>query len=103
AATEFPAGTVSPGRAAAAGSYRNLAAFRAAAGQGFVLAADRATIAFDPPRDAEPAFLPRTIGIFPVEHPSELVAYVRQHRLPLEAVATKAPLRDDVRAAIIAS
>jgi len=101
-ATEFPAGTVSPGRAAAAASYRNLAAFRAATGQGFVLAADCATIAFDPPRDAAPAFLPRTIGILPVDHPTEFVAYVQQHHLPLEAVATTPPLRDDVRAAIIA-
>ena len=28
---------------------------------------------------------------------------MKQHHLPLEAVATKTPLRDDVRAAIIAA
>jgi hypothetical protein len=103
AATEFPAGTVPPGRAAAAGSHRNLAAFRAATGRGFVLTAERATIVFDPPRDAAPAFLPRAIDVLPVDGPSDFLAYVQEHALTLEAVATKGPVRDDVRAAILAT
>jgi hypothetical protein len=103
AATEFPTGTFSPARAAAAGSHRNLAAFRAATGRGFVVTAERATIVFDPPHDAPPPFLPRAIGILPVDGPAEFLEYVHRHSLPLEAVATKTPPRDDVRDAIVAS
>jgi len=103
AAREFPAGTIPPARAAAAGSHRDLARFRAASGHGFVIRAERATLVFDPPRELPPSFLPRTIGMIPVDDPSELVAYVRAHALPLEAVAAIPPLRPEIRRAIVAS
>lgn len=102
-AVEFPAGEWSPAREAAVASHRNLAAFRAAGGRGFVSIAEHATIVYDPPRDAAPAFLPRTIDVVPVDGPADFVEYAHRCDLPLEAVATKGPLRDDVRLAIIAS
>jgi hypothetical protein len=85
---EFPAGAGDPQRAASAAAYRNLGAFRAATGHGSIYAPAResATIAFDPPRDAPPPFLPRVLPLFPVAGPEEAVAYVRAHRLPIEAL-----------------
>jgi hypothetical protein len=85
---EFPPGAGDPQRAASAAAYRNLGAFRAATGHGTIYAParDSATIAFDPPRDAPPPFLPRVLPLFPVPGPEEAVAYVRAHRLPIEAL-----------------
>lgn len=103
AAVEFPAGEWSPADSAAVSAHRNLAAFRAAGGRGFVSIADRTTIVFDPPHDAPPSFLPRTIGVHPIDGPGDFLEYILRCDLPLEAVATKGPLRDDVRAAILSS
>jgi hypothetical protein len=85
---EFPPGDVDPQRAASAAAYRNLGAFRAAGGSGSVYApaGESATIVFDPPRDAPPPFLPRVLPVFPVTGPAEAIAYVRAHRLPIEAL-----------------
>jgi hypothetical protein len=85
---EFPPGAADPQRAASAAAYRNLGAFRAAAGRGSVYAPahESATIAFDPPRDAPPPFLPRVLPVFPVGGTAEAIDYIRAHRLPVEAL-----------------
>jgi hypothetical protein len=85
---EFPAGSRDPQRAASVAAYRNLGAFRAAGGRGAIYAAAQAsaTIAFDPPRDAPPPFLPRVLPVFPVDEPRDAVAYVQTHRLPVQAL-----------------
>jgi len=90
---EFPAGSSDPQRAAAAAAYRNLSAFRAAGGHGAVYAPahESATIAFDPPRDEPPPFLPRVLPVFPVREPAEAVEYIRRHRLPVEALGVSDP------------
>jgi hypothetical protein len=93
---EFPPGAIDPQRAAEVAAYRNLSAFRAAGGRGAVYAPSlaSATIAFDPPRAAPPPFLPRVLPVFPVADPFEAIAYVRAHRLPVEALGvsdTRAP------------
>jgi hypothetical protein len=67
--------------------YRKRLAFREANGAGRVLLAGGAVIAFDPPRDEAPPLHARTLGIYPVDGPGEVAAYVRAQRLPLEALA----------------
>jgi hypothetical protein len=85
---EFPAASDDPQRAASVAAYRNLAAFRAAAGRGaiYAAAAMSATIVFDPPRDAPPPFLPRVLPVFPVAGASEAIDYVRRHGIPIAAL-----------------
>lgn len=67
--------------------YRLRLAFREANGTGCVLRAGGAVIAFDPPRDEPPPLHARTLGIYPVDSPDDVAAYVRAQRLPLEALA----------------
>jgi hypothetical protein len=95
---EFPAGSGQPARSAAAAAYRNLGAFRAATGRGLVYApgAQSATIAFDPPREAPPPFLPRVLPVFPVADAAEAIAYVRGHRLPVAALGVADPFDPEV-------
>jgi hypothetical protein len=100
---EFPASATSAEREARVASYRNLGAFRTATGRGSLLAAGTTTIAFDPPFAAPPAFLPRVVGVLPVDGPADALRYVQNHRLPLEAIGTTAPMRDEVRAFVTAS
>jgi hypothetical protein len=89
---EFPAGTLDARRAASAAAYRNLSAFRAASGHGAVYRVlEDATIAFDPPRDQPPPFLPRVLPVFPVNGPAAAIAYVRRHGLPIEAIGVEDP------------
>ncbi|HTV74996.1 MAG TPA: acyl-CoA reductase [Candidatus Acidoferrales bacterium] len=87
AATEFPAASheLSPSSAA----YRERARFRSAQGIGVVYDGRRGAhlVVYDPPRDEPPALTPRTIGVYPVHQPSDLVAYVRAQHVPLEAIA----------------
>ncbi len=92
-AIEFPAGRSDARSAAAAAAYRNLGTFRAAAGRGAVLAppGGTGTIAFDPPRDQPPPFLPRILPVYPVHDGSEAIAYLQRHRLPIEAVGCRDP------------
>jgi hypothetical protein len=68
--------------------YRKRLAFREANGAGHVRVAGGAVIAFDPPREEAPPLQARTLGIYPVDSPDEIVAYIRAQRLPLEALAT---------------
>jgi hypothetical protein len=85
---EFPPGDADAQTAATVAAYRNLAAFRAAAGQGAIYAPAGATaaIALDPPRASPPPFLPRVLPVFPVAGPHEAVDYLRAHRVPVAAL-----------------
>ena len=84
-AIEFPAGRIEPARAAAAASYRQLAAFRAAGGRGTVIRAGDATLVFDAPRDEPPPLVARTLPILR-GNDNALAAYVTTHRLPVQAL-----------------
>ncbi|MDQ2681739.1 MAG: hypothetical protein M3Y21_12095 [Candidatus Eremiobacteraeota bacterium] len=92
ASIEFPIGTREPAAAAALGNYRNLAAFRAATGNGAVFGDETCShiIAFDPPRNEPPAFLPRVIGVIPVDGPADALRYLRTHAIALEGFALSA-------------
>lgn len=87
-AVEFPASRIDATRAAAFSSYRNLSAFRAAGGRGtvFSVAEGTATIAFDPPRDQPPPLLPRVLPVYPVHGIDDVATFVREHRLPVQAL-----------------
>jgi acyl-CoA reductase LuxC len=101
-AVEFPATRAAPPPAVA--GYRDAAAFRAALGSGVVYASASSpeVVVFDPPRDDPPPLLPRTLAVYPVEGPDEMLAFVRAHALPLEAIAV-AGERRDVAEAVLAS
>ncbi|GAC1414878.1 MAG: hypothetical protein NVSMB5_03370 [Candidatus Velthaea sp.] len=88
ASLEFPAGTLDAQRAASVASYRNLAAFRAAGGRGamFSIAAGSGTIVFDPPHDQPPPLLPRVLPVYPIASIAEAAAFVRRHKLPVQAI-----------------
>jgi hypothetical protein len=102
ASIEFPRGACEPAALAAAGTVRNVAAFRAASGRGAVYSDDACSfvIAYDPPREDPPAFAPRALGVIPVSGPQEAVRYLRGHGVELEAVSL-ADGRDDVIAAML--
>lgn len=97
---EFPAGARDPQRAASVAAYRNLGAFRAAGGRGAIYAAadGSATIAFDPPGDAPPPFLPRVLPVFPVDDFAGAIGYVKAHRLPVQALGVSDTLAPEARA-----
>ncbi len=103
AAVEFPPGQRRE-RAAAVASARDLAAFRAAAGRGAVYADAAATycIVYDPPAEEPPLFLPRAVAVRPVAEPAQAATYLREQRLPIEAVAV-AGARADVKDMALAS
>ncbi len=100
AAIEFPPGERDPQRAAAVAAYRNLGAFRAAGGRGAIYAPPRAgaTIAYDPPRDAPPPFLPRVLPVYPIADMREAAGYLREHRIPVEALGVSDPRAAQARA-----
>ncbi len=83
---EFPAGPLAPERVAAVAAYRNLAAFRAAAGRGAVYRGGGATIVVGAPPDEPPPLLPRVLPVVALGSDDELAAYVAAHRLPLQAL-----------------
>jgi hypothetical protein len=99
---EFPIGERSAAKNAAIAQERDLAAFRAAAGNAVVYAdanAAYAVIVGHPPSDP-PRFLPRTIGLVAVDDATDAVRYVREHRIPLEGFALSEARTDVVRAAL---
>jgi hypothetical protein len=85
-AVEFPGGTRSPARSAAVGSYRALAAFRAASGRGAVLRAHDVTIAVDAPADEPPPLLPRVLPLYRADGDDAIARYVADHHLPVQAL-----------------
>jgi hypothetical protein len=104
AAVEFPARDVRPAPAVA--GYRDASLFRSALGKGATYTAPGAPhlLVVEPPRDEPPPLLPRTIALYAVDGPAEMVAFVRAHRLPLEAMAVADPVgRRDVLDAVVAS
>lgn len=100
AATEFPPGAArAPQVQAELARMRDLAVFRETQRQGRIFSDTRATYAllFDAAMEHAPSLLPRTLSLHSVDAPSDAVAFIQRHRLPIEAVATNNP-RDDVRA-----
>lgn len=97
AAVEFPVGRRDPAALARIGSVRDLAAFRAAGGSGRVYAdgACGHAIVFQPPVAEPPFFLPRVLGVVPVDGPADARSYLQRHSLALEGFARRA-LREDV-------
>jgi len=83
-------------------AHRRLSSFRCAMGKGSIFHDQGSTycVVLDPPSDAPPAFLPRTIGVHCVESPSGALAYLRRHALPLEGFAMSAQREDVVAMAI---
>jgi hypothetical protein len=83
---------------------RDRAAFRAALGHGRVIADDDAAtlLIVDQPEDEGPPLLRRAISLIHVDEPDDALAYLRQHSLPLEALATATenPREDILRMAI---
>jgi hypothetical protein len=86
-AVEFPpsSSTLTP----SAGAYRERARFRASQGNGTVYDGEPwpHVVVFDPPRDEAPPLTARTVGVYPVREPQDVLAYVRAQGLPLEAIA----------------
>lgn len=93
---EFPPGRIDPAKRAQRAQARSLAAFRAASGSGAVFSDDACDYAviLDPPRDEPPTFLPRVLGVIPVDGPAQALQYLRAHRLPLEGFALAADRPD---------
>ncbi|HTJ27649.1 MAG TPA: acyl-CoA reductase [Candidatus Limnocylindria bacterium] len=85
-AVEFPPSRSSAARDAAVASYRNLAAFRAASGRGAVQRGGGATIVVDAPAGDPPPFLPRVLPVIARADDDAVAAYVREHRLPVQAL-----------------
>ena len=90
---EFPAGSSDPQRAARQARTATWARFAQPADTARVYAPahESTTIAFDPPRDEPPPFLPRVMPVFPVREPAEAVEYIHRHRLPVEALGVSDP------------
>lgn len=89
-AVEFP--PASPTLSSAASAYRRRARFRAAQGIGAVYEGSPRPhlVIYDPPRDEPPPLHARTIGVYPVHEPQEMLTYVHAQGLPLEAIALPA-------------
>ena len=99
---EFPVGRREAETSARLAHQRNLSAFRAATGAGAVFANPAAeyTLVLDPPKDEPPQFLPRALGVIPVDDVAQALAYFRAHRIPLEGFAVSSDRADVVRMAI---
>ncbi len=102
AAVEFPPGRRDASASARILNARNLSAFRACAGKGATFSDARASflVVLDPPADEPPIFAPRAIAVRGVADPAQARAYVREHRLPVEAVAIAGTRCDIVNMAL---
>lgn len=89
-AIDFPAGTLSPARDAAAGSARALAAFRAAGGRGAVYRGGDATLLAGAPDDEPPTFAPRVLALRTADADG-VAAYCARHALPVQALGVADP------------
>jgi hypothetical protein len=89
AAIEFPLGDRDPAAMARVANARNVAAFRAASGQGHVYSDDIASylIVLDAPLTDPPLFLPRALIIQVVERPAQAADYLNQFGISVEAIA----------------
>ncbi len=103
ATVEFPPGRLDAAAQARVANARNVATFRASEGSGAVMGGSNGYLALlDAPRDEPPAFLPRVVAVHCVDGPGDALAYVRDHRLPIEAIAL-AGSRADLNAMALAS
>lgn len=84
-ALEFPGGARAALPTARTAAYRNLAAFRAAAGSGAVLRCADATLVIDPPAEDGLPFLPRVLPVYGGDDDA-LARYVERQRLPVQAL-----------------
>ncbi len=102
---EFPVGERDASVAARLSQQRSLGVFRASAGRGAVYANASADylVLFDPPVEQTPLFLPRALGIVPVDEPDQALEYLQRHRLPLEGFALSAAREDVVAMALQAA
>jgi acyl-CoA reductase-like NAD-dependent aldehyde dehydrogenase len=93
---EFPVGRREPQTTARLAHERNLSAFRAAAGTGAVFANTAAdyTVVLDPPKEEPPQFLPRALGVIPVDDAAQALAYLSAHCIPLEGFALSSDRAD---------
>lgn len=99
---EFPLGRREAATQARLAHARNLGAFRAATGSGMIFANDAAdyTLVLDPPKSEAPQFLPRALGVLPVNDVDEALAYLRSHHIALEGFAVSDDRADVVRMAL---
>lgn len=97
ASVEFPAGERSADVQARVAAARDLAIFR---GGPVFSDADATFLITAGSHDRPPDFLPRAVAALAVDAPSEMLDYVRRHRLPIEACAIGAE-RADVTAAAL--
>ncbi|HEV3152559.1 MAG TPA: acyl-CoA reductase [Candidatus Baltobacteraceae bacterium] len=102
ASVEFPPAQYQRSQTASIAHRRDAAAFRAASGRGAVFSDSEAGFALfvDPPKSEPPPFLPRTMGIIPVDGPADALEYLRGHGLALEGFATAVERDDIVRLAV---
>ena len=84
-ALEFPGGPREALPTARTAAYRNLAAFRAAAGSGAVLRGADATLVIDPPAEDGLPFLPRVLPVYGGDDDA-IARYVERQRLPVQAL-----------------
>jgi hypothetical protein len=100
---EFPAGA-RPDDPRVDG-YRKRMRFRAAQGVGALYcgAAGEYSVAYDPPSDEPPPFLPRTLGVYPVRGPGDALTFLRERDLPIEGFATDVSPDPELLSAILAS
>jgi hypothetical protein len=84
-AVEFPAGRPSAARASGAAAYRSLARFRAANDAALVADAGGPMVLVLTP-DEPPPLVPRVVAVVPITSDEDVVAYVRAHRLPVQAL-----------------
>ncbi|MBC5829855.1 MAG: hypothetical protein GIW98_06635 [Candidatus Eremiobacteraeota bacterium] len=102
ATLDFPRGPRNDAAAARFDAYRQLSSFRSALGNGSTFSDNRASfcVVFDPPSEQPPPFLPRTIGIHPVQTPQDALRYLRRHAILLEGFALSAHRKDTIDLAI---
>src|SRR5581483_4121845 len=84
----FPAAVYDATTAAKVAAARELAAFRGR-DSGTAVADPHASfvVALDPPADEPPLFLPRVVGLRPVDEANDALTYLQRHHVTLEALA----------------
>ncbi len=99
---EFPLGRREAQMSARLAHHRNLGAFRAATGTGavFANAAAEYTLVLNPPADEPPQFLPRSLGVMPVDAVAQALSYLHVHRIPLEGFALSSSREDVMQMAV---
>ncbi|MDQ6933494.1 MAG: hypothetical protein M3160_10020 [Candidatus Eremiobacteraeota bacterium] len=104
ARVDFPVGPRSDAVAARFDAHRQLSSFRSATGTGSTFSDNRASfcVVFDPPSEQPPPFLPRTMGIHPVQTPRDALRYLRRHAISLEGFAVSARREDIIEMAVAA-